>query len=85
MCSDPSFRAFIGLYAVVMGIFATVLVSNAVAEAQWSGSITSIAAFVLAVGFLFLLRHHLKLFVILVVAALILWIGVPFILDWFGS
>ncbi len=78
-------RAFVSLFAVVMAVFATVLVSNAVAEAQWSSTVTSIAAFVLAVGFLFLLRHHLKLYVLLIAVVLILWLAVPFILNGLGS
>jgi hypothetical protein len=55
--------------------------SGAVAKAEWPTSATIGAVVVLAAGFIVLLRRHLKLLVGLVLLALLIWKGVPFIFN----
>ena len=77
-------RAFVSLYAMLMAIGATILLSSSVAGAQWPEVVTGGAAVVLLIGTFFLLRNHLILFLGLVVLALFLWIGLPFLLNCLG-
>lgn len=74
-------RTFVGLYAMAMAAAATLLASAAFAGARWPASVTIGAGVVLAGGFAVLLRRHVRLLAALVLLALLIWKGLPFLLG----
>jgi len=74
-------RVFVALYGMVMAAAATILLSNPLAKAQWSNYVNGVAAFILAIGFGFLLRRQPKLLLWLAVLVLLIWKGLPWLLK----
>lgn len=72
-------RVFVGLYAMVMAASATVLLAGSLADAKWNNTVTMVAGFILAAGFLVLLRRYPRLLIGMVFLMLLIWKGIPLI------
>ncbi len=66
-------RVFVSLYAMIMATSATMLLAGPMAGANWNGTVIKIAGFILAAGFLVLLRHYPKLLIGLALIILLIW------------
>ncbi len=81
-------KVFVSLFAIAMAVAATILLSAPLADAEWSNAVIWTAGIILAVGFGLLLRSYrilLFLYAVIIILALILWKGLPWIRTIFGS
>jgi len=74
-------RAFVALYGMAMAAAATILLSDAMAKAQWPGYVNGGAGVVLVAGLIVLLRRQPKLLLWLAVLVLLIWKGLPLLLK----
>ncbi len=77
-------RTTVALYAMLMAASAAVLLAIPLAGAKWNGNVTTTAGGILAVGLVVLLHRHLRLLLGVVVLALLIGFGVPFVRNCLG-
>ncbi|MFA5081048.1 MAG: patatin-like protein [Hydrogenophilaceae bacterium] len=76
-------RVFVSLYAMAMAASATLLLAGPLAGAKWPAALSAVAGFILAAGFLVLLRRHPRLLIGLALAVALVWL-VPLVRNCLG-